>query len=215
MLKSYCKETSKNKYFSNKERLFEFKMKYTTQHIGEIIKKERTIRGWSQDDLMAEMKDRGNGIGRNTLSDLENGKIKDIKLSHILLLCEIFDCDIDYFFDEITCKTRDTQFICDETGLSEPTVLILNLIKDAETKCFIDGLIQHNNGLTVENLALLPILIKEKNRTLSSVPKLSVERVDIDTEINGYKYECLFGLVSFIEEFYGVNILSKGKTKEG
>lgn len=43
-------------------------------------------------------------------------------LEIVLNLCEILECDLDYLIGKIECKEHDTQFIHDQTGLSENTI---------------------------------------------------------------------------------------------
>ena len=40
----------------------------------------------------------------------------------LIALCKFFNCDMDYLFHNIDCKTHDLQYICDMTGLSENNV---------------------------------------------------------------------------------------------
>lgn len=58
-----------------------------------------------------------------TLKNYENEeKDCDPKLTTVLNLCEILNCDIDYLTGAMQCHTRDFQFICDKIGLDECVV---------------------------------------------------------------------------------------------
>ncbi len=96
---------------------------YNYQEIGERIRKERKKKGFSQEDLLNYIKDNGKPcFGRNTLSELENGDaaaFNAIKITHLVSLCEIFNCSISYLLGEYTYRNYDNKFICEQTGLEE------------------------------------------------------------------------------------------------
>lgn len=54
------------------------------------------------------------------------GKNLPKRISDILLLCNTFDCDFDYFFTDMPCRTHDVQFIHDYTGLSSESIDVLS-----------------------------------------------------------------------------------------
>ena len=75
--------------------------RYNFAEIGDRIAKERRKKGFSQDALIEELAKHDYRIGRNSLSDIENGKIpKEISISLLLHLAEIFDCDASYLLGE-------------------------------------------------------------------------------------------------------------------
>ncbi len=51
-----------------------------------------------------------------------HGKSCPKNISDILNLCNTLDCDLDYLFTNMPCKTHDKQFIQDKTGLSEKSI---------------------------------------------------------------------------------------------
>lgn len=51
-----------------------------------------------------------------------NGKNYPKNISTILNLCNALEIDLDYLFTDIECQTHDTQFIRNETGLSESNI---------------------------------------------------------------------------------------------
>lgn len=109
-------------------------MKYNKVEIGERIRKNRKALGYKkQDDFIEALqkiypkapKDRG------TIGSWENGdNLPD--LDTMLAICELFDCDLSYLVGDIEAKTRDKQFIIDETGLSEEAIDILYDCKSAK-----------------------------------------------------------------------------------
>ena len=55
-----------------------------------------------------------------TIKNYENPKNSGSpSLDRVLEMCSLLDCDIEYLLGGIQCKTKDNQFIHDETGLSE------------------------------------------------------------------------------------------------
>lgn len=76
-------------------------MKYNFAEIGDNIVKERRKKHLSQDALIEELAKRGFKIGRNSISEIENGRCpKEISISLLLHLAEIFDCDVSYLLGE-------------------------------------------------------------------------------------------------------------------
>lgn len=99
-------------------------MKYNYVEIGKRIREERTAKKWSQDKLCDEVK-----ISRNTLSALENGEPKKLDFQVLLDLCNLFDCEMGYLLCEYDeCKTRDDQFIFEQTGLKRESINVLKEI---------------------------------------------------------------------------------------
>lgn len=99
---------------------------YNYQEIGERIRKEREKKGFSQGDLLNHIKDNGKPcFGRNVLSKIENGDataFNAIKISHLVSLCETFNCSISYLLGEYTYRNYDNKFICEKTGLEESSL---------------------------------------------------------------------------------------------
>ena len=67
------------------------------------------------------------GISLRAYMDIESGKTKNIKISQLFELCEIFDCDLGYLIGEHAEKKRTATDINETTGLSEKA--INNLMK--------------------------------------------------------------------------------------
>ena len=97
-------------------------IKYNFGDIGNRIKAERKRRKISQDGFIELLNQRGIFIGRNRLSEIENGKTDNFGLKEIIAFCDIFQCDIGFLLGEIEEKTRDKHFIHQQTGLTETAI---------------------------------------------------------------------------------------------
>ncbi|MDO4334163.1 MAG: hypothetical protein Q4C58_15975 [Eubacteriales bacterium] len=75
-----------------------------------------------------------------------NGENFPKRIGDILLLCNTFECDFDYFFTEMPCKTHGKQFIHEFTGLSENAIDYL-----------------HERSKSPQYLKVLNILLKPGN----------------------------------------------------
>lgn len=77
----------------------------------------------TQENLLVYMRERNlHTFGRNTLSNLENGKpeaFAAVTLAQWIDLCTVFGCSIGHLLGEYNCHDFDTQFIQNKTGLSE------------------------------------------------------------------------------------------------
>lgn len=94
-------------------------MEYDFAEIGKRIKTMRKKRGWSQDKFIEQLNTVYLQIGRNKLSKIENGDEFAFTLDFLFACCKLFHCDIGYLMGEYgECKTRDNQFIHEQTGLS-------------------------------------------------------------------------------------------------
>lgn len=107
----------------------------------------------TQDALIDLLQEHHAGVGRNTLSKLENGAKVKLTLDTCLALCEIMDCDLDYLMGVNNCKTKDAQGVADYTGLPEEAVDTLHkLASDAGA------------FLLIEDLLTSPDLLRELGR---------------------------------------------------
>lgn len=87
------------------------------------------------------------GISIETVKNWEQGRNVP-ELDTIYKLCDFFNCDMDYLFDNISCKTHDTQFIQDTLGLSYNTIKhIISLNEDNDSFICIP-IIDHLLGKT-------------------------------------------------------------------
>ena len=100
-------------------------MEYNFYDIGERIRQMRKKQFRNQDEFIDALGKQGVPIGRNTVSAIENGDQAKFTLPFLLACCSLFHCDIGYLLGEYSCKTRDIQFIHNETGLSEESISFL------------------------------------------------------------------------------------------
>ena len=66
-------------------------MALSMQEFGRRIVAARTLRGWSQQDLV-----RASGVGQNNLSDLEQGKKPGVRADTVVRLAEALGVGTDY-----------------------------------------------------------------------------------------------------------------------
>ena len=107
-------------------------MEYKYKEIGERISEERRKlivkdkngkeRKCSQSEFINEIKDRGGSIGRNRLSAIENGERAEITLDELILMSDMFKCDIGYLLGEYTERNATISQISRITGLSENSI---------------------------------------------------------------------------------------------
>lgn len=109
--------------------------KYIFEAIGKRIKEERDRRNISQDGFIEMLGARNIPIGRNRLSNIENGKcVEKMELEKLVAICDIFQWDIGYLLGEYKEQTQDKHFICHQTGLSEKAIdFLLPHSKDWQT----------------------------------------------------------------------------------
>jgi transcriptional regulator with XRE-family HTH domain len=108
------------------------------KEIGKKIKSLRKSKFKTQ-DLFAEAID----VSVETVRNWEQGWTL-AELGTFIRIAKILDCDLDYLLSDLECKTHDTQFIHDETGLSETAIKKMRSLNDAE-KTLISDLIEHKD----------------------------------------------------------------------
>lgn len=115
-------------------------MEYNYSEIGFRIRNERRAKEWSQEELIARLQDREAGIGRNKVSDVENGEVEAVRslsLDTLEALCDLFECDLGYLLGEYAERRRVAAEVCYTTGLSETAVQRLLNLKSDITDCNI------------------------------------------------------------------------------
>lgn len=85
--------------------------------IGERIKQERNKMNLTQD----EFKEKIHISARQTIARWENGKVLP-SLEDMLVMCDLFECELAYLLCEQDCKTKTATDISKETGLSETSI---------------------------------------------------------------------------------------------
>lgn len=117
-------------------------MKYNFLEIGKRIRDERK-KVANQETFIDMLAEYGVHIGRNTLSDIENGKCADcLRVDFLAACCDIFSCDMGFLLCDpnYTCRKRDASEIEAMTGLSENAIRTLREYR-------IPGLIEHDNTI--------------------------------------------------------------------
>lgn len=71
-------------------------------------------------------------IGRNTLSDAENGRFSGLTLKQFLSMCDVLGCTAGHLLGEYNETSDDYHYICSKTGLSEPAVARLCSFKNTD-----------------------------------------------------------------------------------
>lgn len=105
-------------------------MSFKYSNFGQGLKAARKKRGIkTQEDFVSKLGEFGFATTLATVRNWEQGKAYP-EAQTLETLCDFFKCDMDYLFGCISCKTHDTQFICDYTGLDEETVEKLHSRKD-------------------------------------------------------------------------------------
>ena len=121
-------------------------MEYNFLEIGDRIRRLREAINKNQDDFVDALREVGVSTSRNTISSMENGDDKKFRLDIMLGCCRLFNCDMGYLLGEYgECKTRDEQFILNETGLSQLSVERLVSKYSDPQNAFLDALISSDS----------------------------------------------------------------------
>lgn len=125
--------------------------------IGYRLYDERKKHGYSQEKL-AEMV----YVSRGAVSAWERGQYLP-STDKLLMLCELYDCDMDYLMGRIDESKHDLKFICEQTGLNEAAAKRLQAA-------------QEKKRISEENNGLVPLIndpqdFRKMNRLFNSLPK--------------------------------------------
>ncbi len=126
---------------------------------GQRIKLERERINMSQQELadtLAGDPYYATGV-RQTISDWEKGKKKEIPLHTLVCLCNIFNCDMGYLLGEYDCRTRPVTDIHAYTGLSETAIETLHALiteTDEKKKAAVQHVIPLINQLLEDRAAV-------------------------------------------------------------
>ncbi len=129
-------------------------MEYNFEKIGKRIKLERKEKNWTQDILIKKLSPYYS-LGRNTLSDIENGSCSNISLNLFSTLCkeEFFDCDMGYLLCEYDEKHHIIADMKKETGLEADVIDIIRNMKNSFLKMSIlNDLLKDDYFLAIINL---------------------------------------------------------------
>ena len=106
------------------------------------FKKARKTHGFTQQSFADKF-----GISVETVKNWEQGRNVP-ELDTIKKLCQLFECNMDYLFSNISCKTHDAQFIQNTTGLSAESVRRIS----CRDNHFLDTLISSNDFYEIDSL---------------------------------------------------------------
>lgn len=162
-------------------------MKYRFDEIGERIRIERIAKSLNQDDFIHALncayyedneweksKSRPGIIGRNTLSDIENGHIVTFDLRVLSAMAKVFNCEIGFLLCEngYENKTRQMTDIVKETGLHPKAISMLNSLSagkgcNDETMILISRMITNSQFISLlmeilENKSYCKAMIEAK-----------------------------------------------------
>lgn len=151
---------------------------YRIEGIYDRIQKAWEYKGYKngRQFSLATADEQGPIIKEQTISRWKKGQsVPDI--DSLLSICNLCDVDIDYLLGNMeNCKTRDTQFIHDKTGLSEEAIQTLTKYKDGNldidflNNCIIQGLFtKHNFTDTAKNIAICKRTIRAFSKTLRDI----------------------------------------------
>lgn len=120
--------------------------------LGLKIKELREKKNLRQEDLGLAV---GSKQPRTWGSQIENGRIKDLKKEHAIKLARLLDVDPTYFYTDYELKV--------EEPLMDPSDFITDPLKDKKSnKEIIHFLTLENRALLRENTYLKTLLIKHK-----------------------------------------------------
>lgn len=130
-------------------------MKYNNAMIGERLRELRKNKNWSQDKLIEWLSYKNVKIGRNTLSNIENGEIEKASIEFFLVLAELYECEVGYLLCEKGYEESKTRAIADmqkETGLSVEAVGRIKHLSQNEMY-FLSNLLTVNYGKNFRTLS--------------------------------------------------------------
>ena len=124
------------------------------------------------------------------------------------MLCELYDCDMDYLMGRIDESKHDLKFICEQTGLNEAAVKRLQAAQEKKT-------------ISEENNGLIPLAndlqdFRKMNRLLNSLPKETgkILSMIISNENFGKLVNNIGRLIEYTpEEMTGDEIIKKLRKK--
>lgn len=157
---------------------FLINMEYNFKKIGERIKTERKEKNWTQEKLIKKISPYY-PVGRNTLSDIENGTCSNISLNLFATLCkkEIFDCDIGYLLCEYDEKHHVIADIKETTGLETDVInIILNMKNSFQKISLLNNLLKDDYFLAIINLFHIINYHYEKCAELEKIEK----KIEVD-----------------------------------
>lgn len=189
-------------------------MEYKKQEIAERIRSKRKEKGCNQGALIEALSYKGVRVGRNTLSNIENGDFSHCSLNLLIAVCEILGCDIGYIVGEYDYSTKETAEICKETGLSEKAIEKIFKWKRSGFGDFSMDLISE----MIEDDELLPEILRAgydieeiRNNRTQSAPKENIRfnhgavtLVDPKTSINFLAFIIQKHITDFVFSYFQI-----------
>lgn len=155
-------------------------MEYIFEKIGKRIKEERKKKNWTQKKMIEKLNPYY-PLGRNTLSDIENGTCPNISLNLFSILCkeEFFNCDIGYLLCEYNEKQHIAADIKESTGLDPDAInVILNMKERFLKLSILNGLLKNDYFLAIIDGISFADYHTEKSKELDVIEKHIKEKYD-------------------------------------
>lgn len=164
--------------------------------VNEIIKKLRTERGLTQNDLAAMM-----NCNRQKIADWERGKSTP-SADDLILLSKKFNVSADYLLGltDVTATDKDIKFICDYTGLSEKAVDVLSFYRNYGMICpTVNRLLESEMSSVLQELGYM-CSDMPKDKLIEKCKENNIDFDELENIIETKDYECL-QVVSTLEQY--------------
>jgi len=116
-------------------------MTYNFKKIGKRIEENRKQLGLKSADSLSEaIEEQGAYYSRQLIRVWERGEDVPPEKA-LLIMCNLFQCDLGYLLGEYDCKTRTNTDIAEETGLSDTAIECLKEMND-ESKTVLNFLLE-------------------------------------------------------------------------
>ena len=159
-------------------------MKYNFCEIGERIRQMRKKKFSNQEAFIEELREKYKvPIGRNKVSAIENGEQGQFTLPFLLACCNIFNCDMGYLLGEYgDCKTRDSQFIHEQTNLSELSISRISKEFGISENSFLETVLSSDLFWELDyEFSNLESTIKRSNARVHSFEQLEIKLKGMDS----------------------------------
>ncbi len=186
-------------------------MKYNYQNeqfysdLGErLISRRKLTFRYSQEKLIEELINNTEGrMGRNSLSNAENGNFSKLTLKQFLSICDILDCKAGHLLGEYNESSDDYHYICNKTKLTETAVDTLCRWGNSEVP-FFEQFARFYSAFICD-FAMTGVLSSSMGRYYeikkSGVPEDS-EFFDGDEALKFYKAQITDAIYDFVTRFF-------------
>lgn len=113
-------------------KLMEEKHIFTTKELAKILYNKKLVtvkQRHSYDDFSKIYGNAIESVDKKIQKHLRSDTADGLQGEYVIAYCNFFGCSADYLFGSIDCKTHDSQFIQDETGLSQTAIGELRRLK--------------------------------------------------------------------------------------